>query len=295
MCGVVLALCGNPRRTCAADCLGSSSSCHRDSIEVNGAVFVYLADVSIDTTKVEQHKAFSDWWIGMGWDARQHLPSAEGTVATLDLVSSRPQLMLEHHLTLKNMQSRLGWSVAYSQPWSLMEEEVMDNAKGWILEPGNGPSFAVRQVVLEPDSLFPEPDTLLAPLSIGHAFRFGGFWEGKARLGWHPRVGVSFDMWRPKGWVLHQPGPTVGSWQTTLASDTYGLESARGMGDGGLRREEPLTWANDNSGCALQRSAGCLRFGCPGGIGESTSLSPCPPRADDGAFRRTFEHGSRSR
>ena len=225
MCGVVLALCGNPRRTYAADCQGSSSSCHRDSIEVNGAVFVYLADVSIDTTKVEQYKAFSDWWIGMGWDARQHLPSAEGTVATLDLVSSRPQLMLEHHSTLNNMQSRLGWSVAYSQPWSLMEEEVMDNAKGWILEPGNGPSFAVRQVVLEPDSLFPEPDTLLAPLSIGHAFRFGGFWEGKARLGWHPRVGVSFDMWRPKGWVLHQPGPTVGSWQTINASDTYGLES----------------------------------------------------------------------
>ena len=152
MCGVVLALCGNPRRTCAADCLGSSSSCHRDSIEVNGAVFVYLADVSIDTTKVEQHKAFSDWWIGMGWDARQHLPSAEGTVATLDLVSSRPQLMLEHHLTLKNMQSRLGWR-AYSQPWSLMKEEVMDNAKGWILEPEMG-HLCRPSGVLEPDSLF---------------------------------------------------------------------------------------------------------------------------------------------
>lgn len=206
--------------TAVDDVFGAAENAVRDSIEVNGARFVYLADVSIDTTQGEVLSSFSDWWIGVGWDVRRN-HQVMGTMSTLDLVSNRPQLMLEHHLTLPRMGGRLGWNVVYSQPWRLAQEEVSDNAKGWIAEPGSGWPLPVRQVILSPDSLFPEPDTLLAPLSIGNAIRIGGFWEGQKRLGWHPRLGMSFSLWRPQNWLLHQPGPTFESWQTVNASDTF--------------------------------------------------------------------------
>ena len=52
--------------TAVDDVFGAAGNAVRDSIEVNGARFVYLADVSIDTTQGEVLSSFSDWWIGVG-------------------------------------------------------------------------------------------------------------------------------------------------------------------------------------------------------------------------------------
>ena len=271
-----LACIGMSSVAAADDVIGFAENAVRDSIDVNGAKFVYLADVSIDTTEGGEFKAFSDWWIGMGWDARQKLQMVEGPLSTLDLVSSRPQLMLERHLTSKSMRSRLGWSVAYSQPWSLMQDGVMDDVKGWLFEPGKGQAFSILQVVLRPDSLFPEPDTLLAPLAIGHAIRVGGFWEGEARFGWYPRVGLSLDLWRPKGWVLRQPDPTFGSWEAVVASDTYDVEP-RWNGRWRVEAGGTLDMGKRHSGVRAATQCRLLAFWVPGrhwGVNLSLAVSP---------------------
>ena len=261
----------------------------RDSIEVNGARFVYLADVSIDTTQGEVLSSFSDWWIGVGWDVRRN-PQVMGTMSTLDLVSNRPQLMLEHHLTLPRMGGRLGWNVVYSQPWRLAQEEVSDNAKGWIAEPGSDWPLPVRQVILSPDSLFPEPDTLLAPLSIGNAIRIGGFGKAKSALdgilGWGCRsvCGVlRIGCCTNRGRRL-----SLGKRSTRPTHSKLGLG---GMVGGESMQGEHSTWANGILEFGRPPNAGCLRIGCPADIGGSTFRWPFRPHEGDMDFRRTFGHG----
>ena len=75
----------------------------------------------------------------------------------------------------------------YHQPWNLAEAEISPHVKGWVLD-GDSPMLSfpsLQQVLLIPDSLAFERDTLQAPISAGHALRIGGSWERLSSAKWH--------------------------------------------------------------------------------------------------------------
>ena len=197
----------------------------KDTVSVDGHRLIYEADVRVDTTVQVVVPARTDWWIGLGWDVPTAQPSDWSGMSTTNLGANRPSIRLECHRTLARERGRVGAQVVHFQPWAFSEEGVSDDVKGWIVSSMNSNSAPLEQVVLTPDSLAFERDTLMAPLSPGHAFRVGGQWEGRARGGWRPRVAASVVVWRPGSWMLAAPGDPS-TWMAVSSEDTFQPEGA---------------------------------------------------------------------
>ena len=193
---------------------------NQDSIVVNGRQLTYVAEVNVDTLERQPVFKSRDWWVGAGWDIPVARPVMTSEFSTMELVSARPQLVLEHQLERSSGRARLGAFLAYSQPWSFDSSEVSTHTKGWLFSSIGQPGSGVQQVALIPDSLAPERDTLLAPLSPGHAIRLGVMWEGKSNNGWYPRLSISTEILRPSAYHLKPPAdPTL--WPQVHADETY--------------------------------------------------------------------------
>ncbi len=192
----------------------------RDSVVVDGHRVRYLAEVEVDTTRQKPTFGQEDWWLGLGWDVLVGSQDRANAISTSHLAANRPLIYMEHQRDLVSGRGRVGAFLVYSQPWSFSSEEVSEDAKGWIRAEGVRPSTPLQQVVLTPDSLAFERDTLMAPLSPSHAVRLGVMWEGSSRGGWWPRASVSVDVLRPRVWVLSAPEDPV-EWPVLTAGDTF--------------------------------------------------------------------------
>lgn len=199
--------------------LGFASDATRDSVVVDGNRVIYLAEVDVDTTQGPTFFQGDDWWFGVGWDVHVGQPSS-ANFSTLGLPVNRPMMFLEHQQVGSSGRGRYGLFLGYFQPWALAEGEVSPDVKGWIESVDRGASSPLRQVVLTPDSLAYERDTLMAPLSPGHAARIGLCWEGQNVWGWWPRVAVSATVFQPQGWILHAPA-SPSEWPNVQAQSTF--------------------------------------------------------------------------
>jgi len=206
--------------TCGISPEGFAPTAERDSIEINGRSMTYIADIAIDTTASNPLLGAEDWWFGSGWTSLlAQTWDGVGDVSTLDLAENRPVFYVEHHRNLSRRDGRLGLRVEYHQPWRFSAQEVLDGAKGWIPAAGRFESTPIRQVVLVPDSLAYERDTLSAPLGSGHGIRVGLMWEGVERGGVRPRVDVLGSVVRPRPWVLRAPDDPS-TWPAVRPEDT---------------------------------------------------------------------------
>lgn len=196
-----------------------ASETPRDSVVVDGSRVTYLAEVEVDTTQGVPLFQGEDWWFGVGWDVHVGQPSS-ADFSTLGLSVNRPSLFLEHQQDLPSGRSRIGVFFGYFQPWALAEGEVSSDVKGWIESVDRRSSSPLRQVVLTPDSLAYERDTVMAPLSPGHALRMGLCWEGQNVWGWWPRVAFSADVIRPQGWILRAPA-SPSEWPDVQPQNTF--------------------------------------------------------------------------
>ena len=200
--------------------VGFASHATRDSVVVDGSRVTYLAEVDVDTTQGTSLFQGDDWWFGVGWDVHVGRPARGSDLSTLGLPANRPMMCLEHQQELPSGRGRFGLLLRYFQPWALAEGEVSPDVKGWIESVDRGASSPVRQVVLTPDSLAYERDTLMAPLSPGHAVRMGLCWEGRNVWGWWPRVAISATAFQPQGWILRSPS-SPSDWPNVQATSTF--------------------------------------------------------------------------
>jgi hypothetical protein len=252
-------------------------STERDSVVVDGNRVQYLAEVDVDSTLQETAFGGEDWWLGLGWDVRVGAHASPQFISTSELAANRPLIYLEHQRDLASIRARVGVFLAYSQPWSFSEDEVSEYAKGWIWSVGPSSSAPLQQVVLTPDSLAFERDTVMAPLAPSHALRLGALWEGPQRAGWWPRASISAEVLRPKSWALFETGDPE-TWPAVTSGDTFREEKwwtsrfrleAGGVMD--LGKE-----------VTLRRSASQFRaclYWVPGGVfGLSVALLASPTR-----------------
>ena len=192
----------------------------RDTLVVNGSRVAYEAQVAVDTLVALSVDAKVDWWLGAGMDLTQ-LQSFEDMDVPLTAVgTTRPFFRLERRHSGK--KGRWGVHCTYHQPWKLSESEISPHVKGWVVDDKDQTlsSPGLRQVVLIPDSLAFERDTLVAPISAGHALRIGGSWERVTSAPWHLWLAGSMTVLRPDSWRLASPlDPTT--WRSTQATDTY--------------------------------------------------------------------------
>lgn len=255
----------------------AASVSERDSIVVDGSRVRYLAEVDVDTTTQVNSILGDDWWLGVGWDIPWGGQGSSSELFTLGLVPNRPLVCVEHQKARSSGQGRLGTFLVYSQPWSFSQEDVSEDVKGWIRTTSRGASSPLQQVVLTPDSLAYERDTLMAPLSPGHALRVGLCWEGRAASGWWPRASVSLEVFKPQGWVLRAPLDPV-TWPSTVSSDTF---EKSGWAEGRFRLEVGGSLDVGKAG-GLARTASQFRtslFWVPGTFwGVSVALMASPTR-----------------
>ena len=250
----------------------------RDSIVVDGQRLRVIADVRIDTAQWQTTPSVKDWWFGVSWDVQAVSFSANTTtLSTLDLLPNRPSLRVEQQRILRKGLGRMGLFAEHSQPWTFSADEVSEDAKGWVWGGEGQASSSIQQFTLTPDSLAFERDTIMAPLSPGHAIRIGTSWEGEAMGGWRPRVAISGYAWRPFGWTLREPAePSL--WMATNAQDTFEREA---MWRARMRLELGLVLDLGESYPSM-RSAGQFRvdaFWLPGSIGGvCVSLAMSPTR-----------------
>ena len=144
--------------------------------------------------------------MGAGWEV--HASAANPTLdwLTSSLGSSRPNVFVERRLHQGQTGHTWALRVDHHQPWTLREDEVSPFVKGWIAGEDAAGASPLRQVVLIPDSLAFERDTLEAPLALGHALRVGVAWEGAEAAGaWRPRLAVAVDVVRPTVWRMQFP------------------------------------------------------------------------------------------
>ena len=191
----------------------------RDSVVVDGNRMSYLAEVDIDTTWQSNPNWDQDWWIGVGWDFSSHPEVNSVSISTGALSENRPLLYVERQKIQPSGTRRAGFFAAYFQPWILAQDQISEDVKGWILASEKGSASPVQQVILTPDNLAPERDTLWAPLRPGHAFRLGICLEGKKRKFAYPRGALSVDAVRPPIWTLQIP-QEPSTWPTTEPTQT---------------------------------------------------------------------------
>ncbi|MGB1384539.1 MAG: hypothetical protein ACPG66_01665 [Flavobacteriales bacterium] len=249
----------------------------RDSVVVDGNRIQYLAEVEVDTAKRQATFVGEDWWLGLGWDVAVGAQTSPQPILTSHLPANRPLIYLERQQDLMSGKGRVGAFLAYSQPWAFSALEVSEDAKGWIRSEGPRPSTPLQQVVLTPDSLAFERDTLMAPLASSHAIRLGVMWEGQPRGGWWPRASVSAEVLRPRVWELLEPGDPAG-WPAVAATDTF--REIRGWAN---RARFEVGGAMDlGESASMRRAASQFRaslYWVPGGpVGVSVALLASPTR-----------------
>lgn len=195
---VVMCLCTAPMR----------ASLVQDSLVVDGIRFDYVSEVNIDSLlgdKLVPQDAW-EWWLGAGWEVQASAASPTLDWLTSSLGSNRPNVFLERRLH-RGLKGRT-WAlrVDHHQPWTLRKDQVSPFVKGWIAGEDAAGASPLRQVVLIPDSLAFERDTLEAPLALGHALRVGVVWEGADVAGaWRPRLAIAVDVVRPTVWRMQFP------------------------------------------------------------------------------------------
>lgn len=180
----------------------------QDSLVVDGIRFDYISDVNIDSLSLDKWVPQDawEWWLGAGWEVH-----ASATQPTLDWLSSslsstRPSVFLERRLHRGRTGQTWALRLDHHQPWALSEDQLSPFVKGWIAGEDASGASPLRQVVLIPDSLAFERDTLPAPLAPGHALRLGVVWEGAdATSAWRPRLAVAVDVVRPTVWRMKFP------------------------------------------------------------------------------------------
>lgn len=192
----------------------------RDTLVVNGSRMAYQAQVAVDTLVTLSIDGRVDWWIGAGMDLTRLQSFEEMDVPLSAMGTTRPFFRLERRHSGK--KGRWGVHCTYHQPWKLSEAEISPHVKGWVIDDSDHmlSSPGLRQVVLIPDSLAFERDTLLAPISAGHALRIGGSWERISSASWHLWVAGSMTVIQPAAWELSSPLDAT-TWRSTLATDTY--------------------------------------------------------------------------
>lgn len=188
--------------------VGQSRSDVQDSLVVDGVKFNYVSDVNIDSLFVDNPipQDTWEWWLGAGWEV--HAASAQPRLDWLSssLSSTRPNVFLERRLHRGRTGQTWALRLDHHQPWALDEGQVSPFVKGWIAGEDVAGSSPLRQVVLIPDSLAFERDTLDAPLFPSHALRVGFVWEGSDAAGaWRPRLAVAVDVVRPAVWRMQFP------------------------------------------------------------------------------------------
>ena len=195
----------------------------QDSLVVDGIRFDYVSDVNIDSLLVDKPVPQDawEWWLGAGWEV--HASAANPTLdwLTSSLGSSRPNVFVERRLHRGQTGHTWGLRVDHHQPWTLREDEVSPFVKGWIAGEDAAGASPLRQVVLIPDSLAFERDTLEAPLAPGHALRVGVAWEGAEAAGaWRPRLAVAVDAVRPAVWRMQFP-QDPSQWPALSSEDVF--------------------------------------------------------------------------
>ena len=195
---VVICLCTAPMR----------ASLVQDSLVVDGIRFDYVSEVNIDSLlgdKLVPQNAW-EWWLGAGWEVQASAASPTLDWLTSSLGSNRPNVFLERRLHRGLTGRTWALRVDHHQPWTLRKDQVSPFVKGWIAGEDAAGASPLRQVVLIPDSLAFERDTLEAPLALGHALRVGVVWEGADVAGaWRPRLAIAVDVVRPAVWRMQFP------------------------------------------------------------------------------------------
>lgn len=180
----------------------------QDSLVVDGIRFDYVSDVNIDSLLVDKRVPQEplEWWLGVGWEVHASAVNPTLSWLTSSLGSNRPNVFLERRLHRGQTGHTWALRVDHHQPWTLKEDQVSPFVKGWIAGEGVAGASPLRQVVLVPDSLAFERDTLEAPLVPGHALRLSMVWEGADAGGaWRPRLAVAVDVLRPEVWRMQFP------------------------------------------------------------------------------------------
>ena len=190
-------------------CMAPMWAAHvQDSLVVDGIRFDYVSDVNIDSLLVDKPVPQDawEWWLGAGWEVHASATNPMLDWLTSSLGSSRPNVFVERRLHRGQTGHTWALRVDHHQPWTLSEDEVSPFVKGWIAGKDAAGASPLRQVVLIPDSLAFERDTLEAPLAPGHALRVGVAWEGAEAAGaWRPRLAVAVDVVRPTVWRMQFP------------------------------------------------------------------------------------------
>lgn len=205
---------------CASASTGVDGSIPRDTLVVNGSRVAYQAQVAVDTLVANSPVARVDWWFGAGMDLTRLQGFEDANVPLAAMATTRPFFRMERRHSGKN--GRWGVHCTYHQPWKLSESQISPHVKGWVVDESDHTmsSPGLRQVVLIPDSLAFERDTLFAPISAGHALRIGGNWERVSSASWHLWLAGSMTVLRPASWQLASPSDPA-TWQGTMAEDTY--------------------------------------------------------------------------
>ena len=193
----------------------------QDSLVVDGRRFDYEAAVDIDSILSVQSEAIVDWWFGMAIALPSGFADNPNGLGVFSIGTNRPSFRVERHQTSRKDRGSWGIFAMHYQPWTLVEQEVSPHVKGWVVtESGAAATTSIQQVVLIPDSLAFERDTIPSPLSPGHALRVGGSWESKGWGKWHTWVSFAISAFRPPAWTLSPPG-APDTWRTTTQTDTY--------------------------------------------------------------------------
>ena len=205
-------------------CMAPMRASHvQDSLVVDGVRFDYVSDVNIDSLLVDKPVPQDawEWWLGAGWEV--HASAANPTLdwLTSSLGSNRPNVFVERRLYRGQTGHTWALRVDHHQPWTLRDDQVSPFVKGWIAGEDAAGASPLRQVVLIPDSLAFERDTLEAPLAPGHAVRVGVVWEGAEAAGaWRPRLAVAVDVVRPAVWRMQFP-QDPSQWPALSSEDVF--------------------------------------------------------------------------
>lgn len=201
----------------------AEASVPRDSIVVNGAAVMYVADVVVDTAQSRSFFSTSDWWLGFGVSGQWSNANNPSALSLHALPHASPSLTMEKHWSLSSRRGRVGLRLRYTQPWQLDDASIPQNVKGWI-RPSDpqGVSSPVLAVQLIEDNLANERDTNVAPVTKGNALSLAALWEAPSHGRIKPVMAVELDVVRPKPWMLLAP-PDPALWEGMDAEATMKL------------------------------------------------------------------------
>ena len=135
--------------------------------------------------------------------------------------TTRPFFRLERRHSGK--EGQVGLALHLPPTWKLSRSLTFHRmSKSWVIDDNDQTLSApgLRQVVLIPDSLAFERDTLLAPISQRSRPSDWRSWERVTSAPWHLWLAGSMTVLRPDTWLLSSPLDPA-TWRSTQAMDTY--------------------------------------------------------------------------